>query len=86
MYQEYGVIVELDGRLAHPPENRWKDKARDNAAAAAGQQSLRYDWVAVTQRPCATAAEVAGVLRDHGWNGPPKRCSPGCPVQRDLSR
>jgi hypothetical protein len=86
VYQEYGVIVELDGRLAHPPENRWKDKARDNAAAAAGQQSLRYDWVAVTQRPCATAAEVAGVLRDHGWNGPPKRCSPGCPVQRDLPR
>jgi hypothetical protein len=84
VYQEYGVVVELDGRLAHPEENRWKDKARDNAAAAARQQSLRYGWAAVTQRPCATAAEVAEVLRNHGWQGRQKPCSPGCPVQRDL--
>jgi hypothetical protein len=82
VYQDYGVVVELDGRLAHPEENRWKDKARDNAAAAEGQQSLRYDWAAVAQRPCATAAEVIGVLRKHGWQGRPKPCSPGCPVQR----
>jgi hypothetical protein len=86
VYQEFGVVVELDGRLAHPAENKWKDKARDNAAAAGGQQSLRYDWTAVTQRACATAAEVAGVLRGHGWNGTPRPCSPGCPVQRDLPR
>ena len=76
VYQEYGVVVELDGRLAHPPENRWKDKARDNAAAAGGQQSLRYDWAAVTRRPCATAAEVAGVLRNHGWSGQPRPAHP----------
>ena len=86
VYKKYSVIVELDGRLAHPPEKRRKDKARDNAAAAAGQQSLRYDWAAVTQRPCATAAEVIQVLRGHGWRGRPKACSPGCPVQRDLPR
>jgi hypothetical protein len=78
VYQEYGVVVELDGRLAHPEENRWKDKARDNAAAAGGQQSLRYDWAAVTRHPCATAAEIAKVLRNHGWQGRPKPCSPGC--------
>jgi hypothetical protein len=83
VYKGYGVVVELDGRLAHPAENRWKDKARDNAAAADGQQSLRYDWTAVTQRSCATAAEVAGVLRNHGWNGTARPCSPGCPVRRD---
>jgi hypothetical protein len=62
---------------------QWKDKARDNAAAAAGQQSLRYGWDQVTRHPCATAAEVAGVLRRHGWRGRPKPCSPGCQVQRD---
>jgi hypothetical protein len=82
VYREYGVVVELDGRLAHPEENRWKDKARDNAAAAARQQSLRYDWAAVTKRPCATAAEVIEVLRNHGWRGRPSPCSPGCPVDR----
>jgi hypothetical protein len=84
VYQEYGVIVELDGRLAHPPENKRKDEKRDNAAAAAGQQSLRYDWDQVTRHPCATAAEVAAVLRRHGWQGRPKPCQPSCPVQRNL--
>jgi len=34
----------------------------------------------------ATAAEVASVLRNHGWNGTARPCSPGCPVQRDLPR
>ena len=86
VYQEYGVIVELDGRLAHPEENRWKDKARDNAAAAAGQRSLRYDWAAVTQRSCATAAEVAAVLRKYGWRGHLKPCSVSCPVRRNPPR
>jgi hypothetical protein len=86
VYQEYGVVVELDGRLAHPEENRWKDKARDNAAAAAGQQSLRYGWAAVTRRPCATAAEVAEVLRTHGWQGRPIPCSSNCLVRETLPR
>ena len=82
VYEEYGVVVELDGRLGHPAENQWKDKARDNAAAAEGKQSLRYGWAQVKWKACATAAEVARVLRLHGWDGHPKPCSPGCPVQR----
>ena len=81
VYQKYGVIVELDGRLAHPAENQWKDKARDNAAAAEGKQSLRYGWVQVKWEACATAAEVARVLNLHGWDGRPRPCSPGCPVR-----
>ena len=84
VYREYGVVIELDGRLAHLPEDRWRDKTRDNAAAATGQQSLRYGWTQVRWDPCATAAEVARVLRLHGWQGRPRPCSPGCPVLRDL--
>lgn len=82
VYEEYGVVIELDGRLAHPAEGQWKDKTRDNAAAAAGKQSLRYGWAQVKWEACATALEVAKVLRLHGWNGRPRPCSPGCPVQR----
>ena len=81
LYEEYGVVVELDGRLAHPAENQWKDKARDNAAAAAGEQSLRYGWTQVKSQACTTAAEVARVLRRHGWDGRPRPCSPACPVR-----
>jgi hypothetical protein len=83
VYEPYGVIIELDGRLAHVPENQWKDKTRDNAAMAAGQQTLRYGWAQVKWQPCATAAEVARVLRRHGWDGRPRPCSPGCPVDPD---
>ena len=72
VYDEYGVVVELDGRLAHPAENHWKDKTRDNAAAADGKQSLRYGWSQVKWQPCETAAEVARVLRLHGWDGSPR--------------
>jgi hypothetical protein len=86
LYQEYAVVVELDGRLAHPAEARWRDKARDNAAAADGMLSLRYSWTDVMQQPCATAVEVAKVLRARGWDGWPRPCSPGCPVQRAFPR
>jgi len=84
VYEPFGVVIELDGRLAHQPEDQWKDKTRDNAAAADGKQTLRYGWSQVKWQPCETAAEVARVLRHSGWGGRPRPCSPGCPVQRDL--
>ena len=80
LYRDYGVVVEMDGRLAHPAEAQWRDKARDNAAAVDGQQTLRYGWMQVTRHACETAAQVAQVLRVHGWTGLPRPCSPGCPV------
>jgi Transcriptional regulator, AbiEi antitoxin len=86
VYERYQVVVELDGRLAHPVEAHWKDRARDNAAAADGQQSLRYSWEHVTRQACATAVQVAKVLRVRGWDGRPRPCSPGCPVERDFHR
>lgn len=80
VYEEYTLTIELDGRLAHPADSKWRDQRRDNAAAADGQQTLRYGWAEVTRQPCATAAEVARVLRRRGWPGQPHPCSPGCPV------
>ena len=82
VYEDYGVIVELDGRVAHPVEDQWKDKARDNAAAVAGLQTLRYSWTQVRREPCQIAVEVATVLRKQGWRGRPRACSPVCPVTR----
>ncbi len=81
LYTEYGVGVETDGAVAHPPEARWRDQHRDNAAAVNGITTLRYNWADVTQRPCHVAAEVAQVLRQHGWRGLPSPCSPSCPVK-----
>jgi hypothetical protein len=82
IYEKYAVVIELDGRLAHPAEDQGKDKARDNAAAAGGLQSLRYGWNDVRRQPCATAVQVARVLRLHGWDGRLRPCSPVCPAAR----
>jgi hypothetical protein len=86
LYRDYGVVVELDGRVGHGPEDQWRDKDRDNAAAVDRQQTLRYGWEHVRWHPCATALQVARVLRVHGWDGWPRPCSPGCPVERALAR
>jgi hypothetical protein len=84
VYGDYALVVELDGRLAHPDENQWKDKARDNAAVVAGMQTLRYGWTQVRREPCEIAIEVAMVLRLHGWPSRPRACSPGCPAPQAI--
>lgn len=82
LYDSYQVVVELDGRVAHPADTRWRDIRRDNAAAAAGAVTLRYGWADVTGDPCRVAGEVARVLARRGWAGMPKPCSAGCSVTR----
>lgn len=85
LYDGYGLIVELDGRAAHPGDTRWKDIRRDNAAVAVGLMTLRYGSDDLRSRPCAVADEVHRAL---GRSGPvaAKPCSPACPVARTLRR
>jgi hypothetical protein len=78
LYEEFGLIVELDGRVAHPDDRRWMDVARDNAAAATGLITLRYGFIDLMRGPCLIAAQVADVLRIRGWRQAPRRCSPSC--------
>jgi hypothetical protein len=77
-YPGFGVCVELDGRLAHRPDERFRDHRRDNAAVVAGARVLRYGYADVTGRPCAVAAEVGAVLGANGWHGTPRPCGAGC--------
>jgi hypothetical protein len=79
-YTEYGVLVELDGVLAHPAEARKHDSRRDNANTLDGFQTLRYGWVPVAYHACAVAREVADLLRKRGWRGFLRRCGNACPV------
>jgi hypothetical protein len=80
LYEDYQVVAETDGRLAHRAETRWQDKHRDNAAAADGLITLRYSWADVTERPCVVAEEVGRTLMRRGWPGPLHPCSPRCPA------
>ncbi|HET8616645.1 MAG TPA: hypothetical protein VFL94_14050 [Actinomycetales bacterium] len=77
-YRAYRLRVELEGLRWHAGEDRWRDAARDNAAVLSGDVVLRYDWRAVAGAPCATARQVAGVLRTRGWPGAVRTCGPAC--------
>jgi hypothetical protein len=79
LYEKYGLVVELDGEVAHPAEAKWKDARRDNMAASWGLTTLRFGWRDVTVKPCYTAAQVAAVLAKRGYTGF-HGCSPDCPV------
>lgn len=81
LYEEYDVAVELDGRAAHPVEERFNDIRRDNANAVGGITTLRYGWGDVTERACGTASQVGDLLRRGGWRGVLRRCGPGCRVR-----
>jgi Transcriptional regulator, AbiEi antitoxin len=80
LYQDYGLIVELDGQVAHPGDTRWQDIRRDNAAVVDGVITLRYGYRDLAAIPCPVAAQVSDVLKLRGWLGAPRPCSPGCPV------
>jgi len=81
-YEEYKLAAELDGRLAHPDEERWRDTHRDNQAGAQGILTTRYGWRDVYGHPCETALLQARILRERGWTGTPRPCSASCPVGR----
>jgi len=80
-YEEYRLAVELDGRLAHPEEERGRDRRRDNHGGYDDVLTTRYDWQDVTLHPCETALLQARILRRRGWTGTPRPCSAGCPLE-----
>jgi very-short-patch-repair endonuclease len=61
-YEEYGLIIELDGKQYHPDEHRGRDQDRDNHATATAGSTLRYGWIDVTRKPCVSAAQVHAAL------------------------
>jgi hypothetical protein len=79
-YEQFKLATELDGKLAHPDQERWRDHHRDNQAGAHGILTTRYGWRDVYGHPCETALLQARILRKRGWTGKPRPCSPACPV------
>lgn len=78
-YDEYGVIVELDGRAFHDTaRTRDADARRDLAERAVSDATtLRVTYGLVFDDPCRTASWIAEVLRRRGWTGQPQGC-PAC--------
>jgi len=79
-YPSWRLVVEVDGREAHPVSEAFRDLRRDNGVAVEGQAVLRYGWRDVAGRPCAVAGQVSAVLAARGWIGRPRACGRGCAV------
>lgn len=79
-YEDFGVVVELDGRVGHVEEGAFRDRRRDNAAVREGRTTLRYGWDDATRRPCAVAAEVGVVLAQRGWADSLRSCGRSCMI------
>lgn len=67
VWDEFGLLVELDGHLGH--EEVFRDMDRDNRAALKGYTTLRYGWHDVVQRPGEVAAQIRAALEAAGWRG-----------------
>ena len=63
------TAIELDGRVAHPGDTRWKDIHRDNAAAHLGTHHAAVRLARCHDHACPVAAEIAEVLADRGYTG-----------------
>jgi hypothetical protein len=82
LYRDYGLCVELDGRQAHPDDQRWQDMRRINKIAEHGLVTLRYGWTDIDLHPCETAVQIAAALRSRGWPGQARPCAPACAARR----
>ena len=86
-YLRYCLVVELDGRAAHPQDRRELDDLRDNDLLLdEGTRTLRYGWRSVAVHPCETAGQVVELLRSGGWDGAPRHCSANCRLPQPDGR
>ena len=75
-YDDFGLVVELDGLAFHTSARaRNVDADRDLAnLAVRGDVTIRLTYDLVFRRSCTTAGRIGRVLQRHGWTGVPLRC------------
>jgi hypothetical protein len=74
-YEEFRVLLELDGRRYHDGARRFRDWRRDNLSSEDGWLTLRYGWHDTVVESCATAGNLIRVLRRRGYDGELARCT-----------
>ncbi|HYN29052.1 MAG TPA: type IV toxin-antitoxin system AbiEi family antitoxin domain-containing protein, partial [Dermatophilaceae bacterium] len=79
---EHGVVVEVDGRIAHGAAERAADARRDRRTARRGWVTLRAGWVDVEFEPCELALDVHGTRASRGDRRTIEPCGAPCAVHR----
>ena len=74
-YEEFRVLLELDGRRYHDGGRRFRDWRRDNLSSEDGWLTLRYGWRDTVVESCETAGNLVRVLRRRGYDGELGRCT-----------
>lgn len=74
LYEEWGVVIELDGAAYHSGGRALADLSRDADHARLGLVTSRFGWTQVTQNPCGVAQAVAATLAARGWSGNLRAC------------
>ena len=66
-WPEHRLTVELDGYRFHNSRHSWeRDRRRERAAYARGDEFRRYTWSDVMEDPQAMLAELRSLLTDRG--------------------
>ncbi len=82
-YEEWDLVVEVDGRLGHDGwRARQRDGRRDRKAAVGGRLTVRCYWPDLVPTACELAQDLAAILTTRGWTGRARACRRGCPVGR----
>ena len=77
-WEEFGVVLESDGLLAHGGESIHRDRRRDRQVARSGRVTLRAGYVDIEFGPCDLAVDIHLTLRSRGYRGGIAPCGPGC--------
>ncbi len=72
LYEEYGVCVELDGTAAHPEDEQWRDKRRDNANPVQRHRHVQVRLPRTGRSPMRERhiRRRASCARTAGWHSP----------------
>ena len=85
-YEEFGLVVEIDGRIGHQAwASRQRDGRRDRKAAVGGRITVRVFWIDLVPTACELAVDVGAILQSRGWTGQVRACGPTCAVLRGTS-
>jgi hypothetical protein len=79
-YDEFGVLVELNGRAFHDDALSWDlDALRDlDTLFDSDRPTVRLTYGLVFGTPCQTVDKIGAILSRRGWTGTVLRC-PDCP-------